>query len=105
MVGRSIAGLVLVLALVAAGRDGLLFLETGTYTPIALGEVWYALDRGSLNLVQAVIERYVHPFLWQGVLFPLLLWPAWAVLAGLAALIGLLFGRRSRRKWRSGSLG
>jgi hypothetical protein len=105
MVGRLIAWIFLLLALVAAGRDGLHFLETGIYSAITLGEVWYAVDHGSLNLTQAAIARYLHPFLWQGLLLPLLIWPAWAVLAGAAVIFGLLFGRRSRRKWRSGSLG
>jgi hypothetical protein len=105
MVGRLIAWIFLLLALVAAGRDGLHFYETGIYSAVTLGEVWYALDQGSLTLVQAASERYTHPFLWRGILLPLLVWPAWAVLAGAAVIFGLLFGRRSRRKWRSGSLG
>ncbi len=105
MVGRLVAGIFFLLALAAVGRDVLLFLETGAYSAITLGEVWYAVDRGSLNLVQAVIERYVHPFVWQDILFPLLVWPAWAVLAGTALVVGVVFGRGRRRKWRSGSLG
>jgi len=102
---RGLAWIVFVLALVAAGRDGLMLWESGTYNPVRLGEIWYALDGGSLNLVQAVIERYIHPFLWQSIIFPLLYWPAWAVLTGFAVALAVLFGRRRRRKWRSGSLG
>ncbi len=105
MVGRIAAWILFMLAIVAAGRDGFVFLENGTYNPVTLGEVWYAVHRFSLNLVQAVIERYVHPFLWTDVLFPLLLWPAWAVLTGFAIVVVLVSGRRRRRKWRSGSLG
>ncbi len=105
MVGRAIAWIFLVLALVAAGRDGLLFLETGTYAPSSLGSLWYQLDRGSLDFTQNAIERYLHPALWHSGLYPLLNWPAWAVLGVVAILLGLLFSRRNRRKWRSGSLG
>jgi hypothetical protein len=105
MVGRIIAWIFFGLAVVAAGRDGFVFLGTGTYNPVTLGEIWYGVDRGSLNLVQAVIERYIHPFLWTDVLFPLLLWPAWAVLTGFAVVVALVSGGRRRRKWRSGSLG
>ena len=65
------------------------------------GELWAAVDRPSLDLSQAVVERYVapvvfYPDLWFDVILPMLLWPAWktivVVLAGSAAL-GLLFWR------------
>jgi hypothetical protein len=91
----------LVLALIVAGRDGLIFLETGTYSPTTLGEIWYAVDRASLNLIQAVIERYIAQWLWQSVIFPLLIWPAWAVLGAAGLLVGVLFGRGGRRRRRS----
>lgn len=39
------------------------------------GEIWYQLHRGSLNLLQAVIERYVWPTLWDPVLTSLLQLP------------------------------
>jgi hypothetical protein len=105
MVGRLIAWILLLLALAAAGRDGLHFYEAGVYNAVTLGEIWYALDQGSLAMLQAASERYSLSFLWHGLIVPLLVWPAWAVLAGTAVVFGLLFGRRSRRKWRSGSLG
>ncbi|HEX9466551.1 MAG TPA: hypothetical protein VGB82_28470 [Alphaproteobacteria bacterium] len=101
MVGRSVAWILLLLALIAAGHDGLIYLKTGAYSPTEIGALWYTIDRGSLNLVQAVIERYIHPFLWQDVIFPLLVWPAWLVLIGLAVILGILSGRR-RRKRKSG---
>jgi hypothetical protein len=104
MVGRALALILLLAALLAAGHDGFVYSQTGSYMPERLGALWYGLDRGSLNLVQAVIERYIHPLLWQDVLFPLLLWPAWAVLGGAAVILGLLCRKRQRR-WRSGSLG
>lgn len=103
MVGRVLAWILLLLALIAAGHDGLTYLRTGSYSPTELGALWYMVDRGSLNLVQAVIERYVHPFLWQDVIFPLLAWPAWLVLGGFAVILGILFSSRARkRKRRSG---
>ena len=102
MIGRAIALILLVLALVAGGHDALNYWRTGLYDPLQLGTLWYSLDRGSLNLVQAVIERYIHPALWQDVIFPLLVWPAWLVLGGFAALFGLLFGPRGPRRRRRG---
>src|SRR5258708_31546959 len=101
MVGRSVAWILLLLALIAAGHDGLIYLKTGAYSPTEIGALWYTIDRGSLNLVQAVIERYIHPFLWQDVIFPLLVWPAWLGLIGLAGVPGRL-ARPRRRQTQSG---
>jgi hypothetical protein len=105
MVGRAIAWILLALAVIVGTHDGLNYWQTGTYDPLQLGTLWYQIDRASLNLVQAVIERYVHPALWQDVIFPLLVWPAWLVIGGLAVIFGILFGaRRSRGRRRGGFL-
>lgn len=63
----------------------------------ALGDVWYGLDPGSLNLLQAVTQRYLSPALWDGAAVPLLLEPAWIVLLlpGLVLVaLALLLARR-----------
>jgi len=57
------------------------------YRPEALGQVWHGWHAPSLNLVQAIVERYVLPQLWRHVLLPLLLIPAWLVAAGGGALL------------------
>jgi len=102
MIGRVLAWILLVLAAVVGGRDALIYFKTGSYAPTELGALWYQFDRASLNLVQAVIERYIHPILWQDVIFPFLVWPAWLVLGGLAVLLGLIAGmgngKRRRRR-------
>jgi hypothetical protein len=62
-----------------------------------LGEVWFALDPFSLNLVQAVIQRYLHPALWDQVAVPVLLSSAVTVAlvgAALFALLAWLVGAR-----------
>ncbi len=100
MVGRAIAWILLALAVIVGAHDALNYWQTGTYDPLQLGTVWYQVHRGSLNLVQAVIERYVHPAVWQDVIFPVLVWPAWLVLGGLAVLFGVLFGSRKSRRRR-----
>ena len=63
-----------------------------------VGQLWYDADRGSLNLVQVVLERHLWPPLWQDVAFPVLRQPA-PVVAGIALVIGvgLLFLIRRRR--------
>ncbi len=97
--GVRIFGLLLLLgALGAAAWQFQFWAQTGRYVPVALGQMWFNLDPPSLNLVQAVIERYVWPPLWDPVLLTILRGPAWAVL-GLPALILLILpmGRRRRK--------
>ncbi|MSP43698.1 MAG: hypothetical protein EXR08_10105 [Alphaproteobacteria bacterium] len=74
------------------------------YRPSALGEVWHRRHAPSLNLLQAVVERYVLPQLWTYVLLPTLLSPAWIV-AGMkgVVLIALSYVRISRHKAESPS--
>lgn len=63
-----------------------------------LGEIWYRLDAGSLNLTQAVVERYLWPPLWDPGVITLLQLPATLLLAGLALLLLLLCLVRARRR-------
>ncbi len=91
-------GLVLLLGALAAGVTQFrLWAETGRFVPLALGQLWFNIDPPSLNLTQAVIERYVWPPLWDPVILTVLRWPAWAVL-GLPALILLILPIGRRRK-------
>jgi hypothetical protein len=91
-----------ILVLVGAGFlavDAVSWLHTGGIVPTPLGRIWFSIDRFSLNLMQAVIERYVAAALWQSVIGPALLYPGWAVFPALgAAVLALarLFRRRSR---------
>ena len=41
------------------------------------GEIWYELAPEGLNLVQAMIERYLLPLIWQQGVVRLLLKPFW----------------------------
>ena len=82
------------LGLAALAYEALLALQTGSYRMIAAGELWYALDRSSLNLVQAIIQRHVHPALWDPLLAGILMWPAWSLLGGAGAFLFLAFAPR-----------
>ena len=62
----------------------------------AAGELWYRLSPGTLNLTQAVTQRYVLPELWDSVLLTVLLWPAFLVLA-VPGLILFALGSLRRR--------
>jgi hypothetical protein len=61
-----------------------------------LGQVWYEADAGSLNLAQALVERYLFPRLWDPVITTLLNWPAFVLPLALAALLAFLTWPRGR---------
>lgn len=94
----TLAGLwICALALLALVLDGVRSLAANEIVMKSLGATWFELDNASLNLAQAVIQRNVHPLLWDPVMQSILMMPAWLV----AALIGLLFiylGRKRRPK-------
>lgn len=85
----SLAGAVLMLL------ADLHFSGTGlNYHPTALGVYWHDWNAPSLNLLQAVVERYILPQLWSYVLLPLLLSPAWMVAAALGTVLLILTLKR-----------
>ena len=79
----------LVLLLLAAG----LFVMFGTDP---LGALLFRLDSGLLSLVQAGVQRYLLPMLWDDVLLPVLEAPAFvapAVLGGALSFFGWMRAR------------
>ncbi len=64
------------------------------------GKLWYQLDSGSLNLTQAITERYLSPDVWDGVILPLLLLPfvesALYLIAGFLVLAAVLHALAKR---------
>jgi len=69
-----IAAAVAVAVLAAAAAGG----ET-------LGALWHSLAPESVNLVQAAVQRYLHPGLWSHVILPVLLAPSLVVFAAAVA--------------------
>jgi len=98
MIGRLIGWIFFLAGLAVLARDAFVWIETKQWAPIALGQLWYDLNRSSLNLVQAVVQRYLHPFLWDPIIVTVLLWWAFAVLMVLGLLILALSGRRARTR-------
>ena len=95
IVGRVIGWIVLLFGGAVLVRDVLVWIDTKHWAPIALGQLWYQLNRSSLNLVQAVIQRYIHPFLWDPIIVSALLCWAFAVLMVLGVLLLVGFRRRN----------
>jgi len=98
-VGCLIGGSIIFFAGVSVlAQDVLEWIVTDRWAPIALGQLWYKLNRSSLNLVQAVVQRYIHPFLWDPIIVSILLCWAFAVLMVFGALLLIVFRRRSPRR-------
>ena len=97
IVGRLIGWVAFLAGAAVLVRDGLVWINTKHWAPIALGQLWYQLDRSSLNLVQAVTQRYIHPFLWDPIIVTILLSWAFAVLMILGVLLLAVFRKRARR--------
>ena len=71
--------------------------EAGGWRIIPAGEIWFTIDNASLNLAQAIVQRYLHPFIWDPVISGFLQWPLWASLGGFGLALTIVFGRRRRR--------
>jgi hypothetical protein len=102
LVGRILGWLLIAGAIFVAGMEAYAWLDRGTYHIVAAGELWYEESPNTLNLVQAVVQRYIAAFLWDYAIRPVLLMPAWLVLGVLGILFLLLFRRRPRRRRHSG---
>jgi hypothetical protein len=103
IVGCSLGWLLVLAALAVAGWE---LLAPDPVVGLHLrpaGELWFRLNVGSLNLMQAVVERYIWPPLWDPGVVSILQLPALLVFAvpGLVLLI-VCHGRRGlrRRRWR-----
>jgi hypothetical protein len=98
IIGRVIGWIMLLGGAAVLVRDLLVWIDTKHWAPLALGQLWYDLNRSSLNLVQAVVQRYIHPFLWDPIIVSILLFWAFAVLMVFGALLLIVFRRRSPRR-------
>jgi hypothetical protein len=96
IVGRLIGWVAFLAGAAVLVRDVLVWIDTKHWAPIALGQLWYQLNRSSLNLVQAVTQRYIHPFLWDPIIVTVLLSWAFAVLMILGVLLLAVFRKRVR---------
>jgi hypothetical protein len=100
MIGRLIGWIIFLAGVAVLARDALVWFDTKIWAPITLGQLWFDFSRSSLNLVQALVQRYIHPFLWDPIIVTILLCWAFAVLMVLGAVILALSGRRTRRVFR-----
>jgi hypothetical protein len=91
-------GLILVAAaVIVAGIEMARSFNLGKWVVIPLGKLWYDLSPGTLNLAQAVVQRYLAPSIWDPGIVTVLTWPAWAVLGGLGLVLLILASLTARR--------
>ena len=95
---RFLAGLLLLVAVIAAIYDGTRALESrgAEFTMTSIGEQWSKVAPISHKNAQAAVRRYTHPLVWDGLIQRLLLLPTWAVFGSLG-LVAAYAGRRRRR--------
>ena len=97
MLMRVAGYLLLLIAVVLIGLDGYDWIQSGDFRIKVLGERWNAVHALSLELLQAGIQRYVWPPLWDPGIITILLWPAWVLPLGFGAVLTLWDRRRRGR--------
>ena len=93
---RFIGWFFIVAALSALVYEMIEAFNAGGWRIIALGETWFKLHTPSLNTTQAVIQRYIAPWLWEPVITTILLWPGWIVFGVPGGLMIWLCHKRKR---------
>jgi hypothetical protein len=75
--------------------DGVRSIAANEIVIKSLGESWFGFDNASLNLAQAVIQRNLHPLIWDPAIQTILTMPAWLV-GGIVGLFLIYLGRKRR---------
>ena len=101
IIGRILGWLLILLALVLLAAQAWAAWQGGVWLAKPLGALWYEWSRGSLNLTQAIVQRHLHPAIWDNGFLPVLELPAWLVFAVLGLVLAFLFRRRivKRKRW------
>jgi len=96
---RVIGWLLIVAALFALGWDIFLWIHNGRMAFTPTGAAWYHVSPGTLNLLQAVIERHIWKTLWNPLILTVLLQPLWLVLGIPGLLLAFIARARKRRRF------
>jgi hypothetical protein len=101
---RLLGRFFVLIALLFAVLGAYLWLSGADIT-LSAGQLWYQMDSAGLNTTQAIVQRYIHPGLWDNVIVPLLQRPTWEAVAivvlvfALAGGILSAIGNRRRRRF------
>lgn len=102
---RFLAVMSLALAVILAVVDATRSIAASETVLTPLGTSWFAVSPGSLNLAQAVVQRYLFPALWDPAIVAILTLPGFVVFLVLALLFYAIGRRPARRLGRPGRLG
>jgi hypothetical protein len=84
---RCLGYALLASAFVGAVIDGTRSIANGAVQFTPLGSVGFALFKGQYTMLEPAITRYLHPVLWEYVVLPITLAPAFAVALVLGFLL------------------
>ncbi len=93
---RVLATFALAVAVVMAVIDATRSIAASAPVFTPLGESWFSVAPESLNIAQAVVQRYTLPALWDPVIIFILTLPGWLVFAVLS-LVFYAIGHKRRR--------
>ena len=93
---RFLAGVLFVIAVLAAVYDGTRSMAAHELVTTSLFEHWSKLAPSLFIAAQNAVQRYSHPMVWEVGVRRLLLMPTWLVFA----LLGLVFAYAGRRRRR-----
>ena len=96
---RLLGLLILALALITAVLDIARSIADSALVITPLGKDWFDLSVDSLNLSQAIVQRYVHPYVWDPIIQSILQMPSWLVFAVFALLL-MWIGRKRKAGWQ-----
>ncbi|MEH6404893.1 MAG: hypothetical protein V7750_16060 [Sneathiella sp.] len=97
IIGRVLGWILFCIGLMFFGAEMLSSFQAGEWAPQLLGQLWFEFDSESLNIVQAVVQRYLLPALWDPVILTALLWPTWVIFIIPGILLSLLFRKKDDR--------
>ncbi|WP_048645386.1 hypothetical protein [Nitratireductor soli] len=93
---RALAMVSLAIAVIMAVIDATRSIAASALVFTPLGESWYSVSPETLNLSQAVVQRYTLAVLWDPVALFILTLPGWLVFTALSLLFYTI-GRPRRR--------
>lgn len=104
MITRLLGSLFLALMLIMIVMDGAKVLSSNQLAFTPLGQIWFEIDRAldtlTLNTLQAIVQRYVHPIVWDPIIVTILGAPAWLICAILGVFFLYLGRTRTRERYK-----